>query len=102
VKINLEKSGGIMGSTSSQTIDTDKLSKSKAAEVKELLSNSDFFKLSSLRSSPAVQKGAADYFTYDITVEDEGKKYSVKCSDVAMTKELRDLISSLSKVKVKK
>jgi hypothetical protein len=99
MKINLERSGGIMGSVSSQTIDTDKLSKTKATELKQLLTNSDFFKLSSMRSAPTIQKGAADYYTYNITVEDAGKKYSVRCSDGAMTKELRNLISSISKVK---
>ncbi|MGH9984204.1 MAG: protealysin inhibitor emfourin [Nitrososphaeraceae archaeon] len=95
----MERSGGIMGSVSSRTIDTEKLSKSQATELKDLLTHSDFFKLSSLRSNVGSQKGAADYYTYNITVEDGEKKHSVKCTDIAMTKELRQLISSLSKVK---
>ncbi len=99
MKINLERSGGILGSVSSRTIDTDKLTKSQAIELKELLTHSDFFKLSSLKSNSANQKGAADYYTYNITVEDGEKKHSVMCTDLAMTKELRQLISSLSKVK---
>ena len=88
-----------MGSVSSHTIDTDKITKSQAAELEELLTHSDFFKLSNLRSNPSTPKGAADYYTYNITVEDEGKKHSVKCTDLAMTKELRQLINTLSKVK---
>ena len=88
-----------MGSVSSHTIDTDKITKSQAAELEELLTHSDFFKLSNLRSNPSTPKGAADYYTYNITVEDEGKKHSVKCTDLAMTKELRELINTLSKVK---
>ena len=88
-----------MGTVSSRTIDTDKLSKPEATELKKLLTHSDFFKLSSLRSSSSNPKGAADYYTYDITVEDEGKKHSVKCNDLAMTKELKRLVSSLYKVK---
>ena len=99
MKINLERSGGIMGSVSSHTIDTDKLTKSQATELEELLTHSNFFKLSSLRSSPTSPKGAADYYTYNITVENAGKKHSVKCTDLAMPKELKQLISSLSKVK---
>ncbi|MGH9926057.1 MAG: protealysin inhibitor emfourin [Nitrososphaeraceae archaeon] len=51
LKINLERSGGILGSVSSRTIDTDKLSKSQATELEELLTHSDFFKQSSLRSN---------------------------------------------------
>jgi hypothetical protein len=95
----MERSGGIMGSISSHTIDTEKLTKSQAAELEELLIHSDFFRLSSLRSNPSTTKGAADYYTYNITVEDEGKKHSVKCTDLAMTKELKQLINTLSKVK---
>ena len=56
LKINLERSGGILGSVSSRTIDTDKLSKSQVTELKELLTHSDFFKLSSLRSNVGSQK----------------------------------------------
>lgn len=88
-----------MGSVSSHTIDTEKITKSQAAELEDLLTHSDFFKLSNLRSNPPTPKGAADYYTYNITVEDEGKKHSVKCTDLAMTKELRQLIKTLSKVK---
>jgi Emfourin len=88
-----------MGSVSSHTIDTEKLTKSQAAELEELLTHSDFFKLSNLRSNPSTTKGAADYYSYNITVEDEGKKHSVKRTDLAMTKELRQLINALSKVK---
>lgn len=99
MKINLERSGGILGSVSSHTVDTNKLPKSKAAELKDLLSQSEFYKLSSMRSNPTPKKGAADYFIYNITVEDGGKKHSVQCTDLGMTKELRELISSLSQVK---
>lgn len=88
-----------MGSVSSHTVDTDKLPKSKATELRDLLTHSDFFQLSSMRSNPTGQKGAADYYTYNITVEDGEKKHSLMCTDLAMTKELRQLISSLSKVK---
>jgi hypothetical protein len=95
----MERSGGIMGSISSHTIDTEKLTKSQAAELEKLLIHSDFFRLSSLESNPAPTKGAADYYTYNITVEDEGKKHSVKCTDLAITNELKQLINTLSKVK---
>jgi hypothetical protein len=98
LKIILERSGGILGSVSSRIIDTNNLTKSRTTELEKLLANSDFFKLTS-RINPAIQKGAADYYTYNITVEDGVKRHSVRCTDLAMTKELRELISSLSKVK---
>ena len=46
-----------------------------------------------------VRKVQSDYYSYNITVEDGAKKHSVKCSDIAMTKELRQLISSFIKGK---
>jgi hypothetical protein len=95
----MERSGGIMGSISSHTIDTEKLTKSQAAELEKLLIHSDFFRLSSLRSNPPTTTGASDHYTYNITVEDEGKKHSVKCTDLAITNELKQLINTLSKVK---
>ena len=88
-----------MGSLSSRTIDTDNLTKSRAKEIGELLTNANFFKLSSVKANPASQKGAADYYNYSITVEDGGKKHSVTCTDLAMTKELRALINLLLRVK---
>ena len=45
-----------MGSVSSHTIDTDKLTKSQAAELEDLLTHSDFFKLSNLRSIHLLQR----------------------------------------------
>ena len=95
----MERSGGILGSISSRTIDTDNLTKLRANEIGKLLTNANFFKLSSVKANPASQKGAADYYNYSITVEDGVMKHSVTCTDLTMTKELRELINSLFKVK---
>jgi hypothetical protein len=72
---------------------------SHSSKLEELLKHSNFFKLNSARSELTNKKGAADYYTYNITVEEGGKKHSVICNDLSMTKSLRDLISSLSKLK---
>ena len=47
-----------MGSVSSRLLILTSSSKSQATELKELLMHSDFFKLSSLRSNVASEKGA--------------------------------------------
>lgn len=69
LKINLERSGGIMGSVSSRTIDTNNLTKSQATELMELLTHSDFFNLSSLRSNLSSQNDAADYYICNLILE---------------------------------
>ena len=58
-----------MGSVSSRTIDTNNLTKSQATELKELLTHSDFFNLSSLRSNLSSQNDAADYSICNLILE---------------------------------
>lgn len=98
MKINLERSGGILGSVFSRTIDTEILPKPQATKLDRLLQRSDFFNLPSDTSRLANTKGAADYYTYNITVEKGKKKHSVKFTDLAMTKELNELVKSVSKL----
>jgi hypothetical protein len=92
LKINFERSGGILGSVYSRTIDTEKLPKSKAINFERLLEQSDFFNLPSETTRLSNTRGAADYYTYTITVEKGTKKHSVKFIDLAKTKELNELV----------
>jgi hypothetical protein len=97
LKIKFERSGGILGSTFSTTIDTETLPKSQSANLEKLLDQSDFFNLPSQPPKSARAKGAADYFIYNITVEKGGKKHSVNFNDLVMTSDLNELVKSLSK-----
>jgi hypothetical protein len=98
LKINFELSGGIRGSLYSRTIDTEKLPRSKALNLERLLEQSNFFDLPSDTSRLSITRGAADYYTYNITVEKGGKTHSVKFTDLGMTKELNELVKSVSKL----
>jgi hypothetical protein len=98
LKINFERSGGLLGSAYSRTIDTERLPKSKATTLERLLEQSDFFNLPSETSRQSKTRGAADYYSYSITVEKGGKKHSVKFTDLAMTDELNALVKSVSKL----
>jgi hypothetical protein len=98
LKINFERSGGILGSVFSRTIDTETLPKSKVTNLERLLEQSDFFNLPSETTRLSKTRGAADYYTYNITVEKGTKKHSVKFTDLAMTKDLNELVKSVTKL----
>lgn len=94
----MEPSAGILGSVSPRTIDTEILPKSQTAKLDRLLQQSDFFDLPSETSRIANTKGAADYYTFIITGEKGKKKHSVKFTDLSMTRDLNELVKSVSKL----
>jgi Emfourin len=98
LKISFERSGGILGFVYSRTIDTEKLPKSKATNFERLLEQSDFFNLPSETTRLSNNRGAADYYTYNITVEKGTKKHSVKFTDLAKTKDLNELVKSVTRL----
>jgi hypothetical protein len=98
MEINFEQSGDILGSVYSRTIETETLPKSKATNIERLLEQSDFFNLPSESTKLSYARGAADYYTYQITVEIGTEKHSMKFTDLAMTKDLNELVKSVTKL----
>src|SRR5687767_13090408 len=87
MKIKLEESGGYLGMKSQPIIvDTDnqKMSGEDIKYLKSLIQNSNFFELpSSLPTSSSEHKGAADYLTYKITIDNDKDKHSIMFSDIS-------------------
>lgn len=94
VKINYERTGGLRGNTTSFAIDLDSLSISEREQINKLISNSDFFNLNSNTNSPG---GAADFFTYTITIESDKNKHTVSVNDITLPNNLIPLIEFLDK-----
>lgn len=104
MKIYFERSGGFAGMLSSTTVDTQNLSSKEANEIKNLVEKAHFFELPSKlsQSSPKTTKGAADYFVYKITIQNNNNnnnqsQHSVECNDVNIQPALRPLIDILTK-----
>ena len=97
MKIYFERSGGFAGMLNSTTVDTQNLSSKEANEIKNLVEKAHFFELPSKLSQPSKTKGAADYFVYKVTIQNDQGKYSVECNDVNMQPTLRPLINFLTK-----
>ena len=58
------------------TVDVDHLDKEEAEELKRLIDAARFFELPAAVGSPA--RGAADYQYYIFTVEDGGRRHTVR------------------------
>jgi hypothetical protein len=111
MKIYFERSGGFAGMLSSTTVDTENLPSKEAIEIKNLVEKAHFFELPSKliqSSSSKITKGAADYFVYKITIQNNNnnnnnnqikskKEHSVECNDLNMQPTLRPLIDFLTK-----
>ena len=69
--IYYERSGGLEGTPLYVNFSLDSLSLIEQTELKEMITNSNFYDLS---SNTTVMKGAADYFEYMVTIKTDGKK----------------------------
>ena len=99
MRIHFESSGGFAGMHSSVMLDTDSISLEDAQQLRDLITNSNFFDLPS--ESPRPRVGSADYLRYKITVDSSGQSHTVKTNDIAMPSKLSPLIKFLqSKAKV--
>jgi hypothetical protein len=84
-----------MGRHTSVMVDTNSLPPNEAHQLRDLINNSNFFDLPP--NSPPPPKGAADYFQYKITVEEdeERKTHTIQTNDITMPPELAALIDFL-------
>jgi hypothetical protein len=98
MKVYLERSGGFAGMITTTNVDTQTLPPGEAHEIQSLIENSHFFVLPSQSPQTSkTRKGAADYFTYKITVRDGNSEHSVQFNDINMQPKLRPLIDLLVK-----
>jgi hypothetical protein len=104
MKIHLERSGGFAGMTSSTTVDTKALAPNDANELQNLIHKSNLFEgsaKSAQQPNPSpktkTKKGAADYFTYKITIRNGDKEQSMECNDVNMQADVKGLVDFVTK-----
>ena len=75
------------------TIDSDTLPGEEAAELERLLHAARFFDRPTVMG--AVRRGAADYRQYTITVEEGGRRHSIRLTDRLDDPDLQRLLSYL-------
>jgi len=94
--IQFTTEGGIAhfpGLSKPVAIDSEQLSPEEAAELKRLVEAVHFFDLPAQVGVPA--PGAADYRQYTITVEEGGRKHTVRLTDPVKDPDLHNLLSFL-------
>ena|SRR5215213_3980633 len=93
MKIEVERSGGFAGiKPTTYSIDEKSVTSVEAHQLEELLEKVRFFNMPSKFPSP---KRGADYCTYRITVQKEGRQHTVTTTDITMPPELRHIIESI-------
>lgn len=96
--IHVEQSGGFAGLKKRMEVDTNKIPKGDAVMIKKLVDSSDLNK-NSLVSSKKPLKGAADYYTYEITIREGTKNQVIRCEEYSIHDNLKKLISYVEKVR---
>ena len=94
LKVCLKRTGGVAGIRGQWEIDGHALDSKKASELKKLLETADFF---SLPCEVGNLKEVRDVFCYELTVEDEDKKHTVRCAEPAVPKPVRDCLDWILK-----
>ena len=95
MRVHFQVSGGIgsfPGLAAPRTIDLDTLAEEDRRRLKQLVDAARFFTLPS--RIPAA-RGAADYQTYEITIEDGARRHHVAVSDPVAPAPLLQLIDAL-------
>jgi hypothetical protein len=95
MRIFFERSGGFAGQTLTAELDTTSLPADEAHNIHKMVEDAGFFHLST--SIPPPARGA-DAFQYVVTVEQKGKQYTVRITDITAPHALRPLLEHLVKV----
>ncbi len=75
------------------TLESDQLPEQEAEELKRLVKATDFFNLPTMVGVPS--PGAADYYRYTITIQDEGKQHTVQLTEPVKDPNLQELLNHL-------
>ena len=98
MRIDFTQGGGLgyfPGLNKPVTIEVDRLEASEAEELKRLVEAAHFFDLPATIGAPA--RGAADYQYYILTVEDSGRRHTVRIFIPAEDVTLQELMQAVQK-----
>lgn len=94
--IHYATSGGFANLRLSYTADTAKLSQELAQELERLANQAEFF---SLQEQPAIAAaGVPDMVQYDISIEQDGQRRSLRYNEMTVPDSLRPLLERLQEL----
>jgi Emfourin len=92
VLIKIERSGGLAGIPISNIMDVNELPSKLMSIAKKIMEDKKSFSLP--KSYP---KGAADHYTYKISIEDGANRRFVECTQYDTTDDLKSLIKYIER-----
>jgi hypothetical protein len=94
MRIEIKRSGGYAGITNNFFVDEKHITGSEISQLKELLTKAKFFEL----PSNDMKNYGADYYIYDITVEMNGLRQTVKTTDISISQSLREIVKKVMEI----
>jgi hypothetical protein len=99
--IQIDQSGGFAGIPKRMELDTDNIIKSEAVKIKKFLKVNVLNKNYN-QSKKKPPKGAADYYTYRITIHEGPEQHVITCDEYNIEDELKKLIKFVERMSKKK
>lgn len=93
MQITFERSGGFAGMRMSYSVDTEELPPEKAQAIKDLVEQVDFFNLPDVLPEEAA---LPDQFQYELTLETEAEKHTLKTTESGATAPVQALLRTLT------
>jgi hypothetical protein len=93
LRIKVERSGGLTGIASSNEINAKDLPSPLVLIAKQIMTDQKPYSLP-LKSTP---RGAADHFTYKISISDGVNHKTVKCDQFTIENDLKSLVMYIEK-----
>lgn len=92
LRISIERTGGVAGITIATAVDVKDLSSDEAQKLRQMVEESDFFKLPEKITSRSPQP---DRFQYELKIEDNGRQHTVTVSEEVVPAKLQSLVKWL-------
>lgn len=93
VRVEMRRSGGFAGRTSTVRLDTATMPPAEAARLIQLVTTVDLSRLPSARSAP---HAGADLMRYDLVIENGVDRWEGTVSDPSIPSQLRPLLQFLT------
>ena len=93
MRIRYERSGGLANIGLKFELDSKQVAGNKARNLKKLIEKAELF---DQPATPPVSRSVPDQYQYELTVEEGGRKHTIRTSDIAASPELLSLCDWLN------
>lgn len=95
MKVSIVRGGGLAGLVTKTAVDADSLPPEEAEQLRAKVEEAGVFDLPSKLTTDSPQP---DRFSYEVTVQDEGREHTITASEEALPDSVRDLVSYVKNV----